>query len=130
MPNPYDNPEKFDLKIVGSIHDPAADYSFNDLIVWQYKDGRVFYASDSGCSCPSPFEDYQSMDELTEVSAVTWNEFQEAVEQHAWYNADLSKDPGAADKTDLLREVSALVPPKNWHYIYTGVDNDPESVVA
>ena len=25
---------------------------------WRGKDGRVFYGQDSGCSCPSPFEDW------------------------------------------------------------------------
>ena len=122
--NVYDSPEKYGLTIVASIHDPLADWSFDDLIVFRHDSGRIFYATDSGCSCPVPFEGYKSIDDLTEVTATTWNEFQTAVEQHAVpYNSN-QPDPGAADKTDLLREVSAMVPPKNWYYIHTGVDND------
>lgn len=49
-----------------SFEDPNADYSFDILCFWATEDGRVFTASDSGCSCPSPFEDYTgaTLDEI------------------------------------------------------------------
>lgn len=34
-------------------------YEFNTLCFWATKDGRVYSACDSGCSCPTPFEDYE-----------------------------------------------------------------------
>lgn len=110
----YYQPEKFGLKIVGEINDPQASYSFNDLVVWQHEDGRLFYAEDSGCSCPSPFETYNSIDDLTPITNETWAEFQTAVENHAlpyhWRKDEPAPvDQGAADKTDLLRKVSELL---------------------
>ncbi len=102
----YYSPENYDLTIVGELS-ADLDYEFDMLVVWQHKDGRVFYASDSGCSCPSPFEDYNSLESLTLLDGAGWTEFQTAVEDHDSYGrgGDLS-----ADKTQLLAKVSALVP--------------------
>lgn len=60
MSNLYYNPEEFGLEIVDELEDPQADYSFNKIVVWKHKETKkLFWASDSGCSCPSPFENYQ-----------------------------------------------------------------------
>lgn len=54
--NPYYNPEAVGLTIVAEAEDPEAYYTFNKLVVWT--DGEhLLWATDSGCSCPSPFED-------------------------------------------------------------------------
>lgn len=64
--NVYYDPEKFGLKIV-LIVDEDLGYEFNTFIVWT--DGERFYtASDSGCSCSSPFE-YMTIDDLRVCSA-------------------------------------------------------------
>jgi hypothetical protein len=34
-------------------------WSFNTLKFWKTKDGLIYSAHDSGCSCPTPFEDYE-----------------------------------------------------------------------
>lgn len=118
----YSNPEKVGLRAIGELDDPQACYSFNILAVWQHDDGRVFWGVDAGCSCPAPFEDTESLDDLTLLTADTWAEFQEAVERHCVpYEYDHSvrppvriehpeSDPQAADKTQLLAKVSPLVP--------------------
>lgn len=109
--NVSSNPEKYGLTLVGSLDDPWACYSFDDLCVWSHEDGRVFWATDSGCSCPSPFEDFKSLDDLEEVTNDTWAEFQEAVIGHCPYdygNEDVP-DPQAADKTQLLAKVAGLL---------------------
>lgn len=31
-------------------------YSFDTLVFWRTKDGEIYMAHDSGCSCPTPFE--------------------------------------------------------------------------
>lgn len=80
--NIYYSPEAFGLTVVGELNDPNASYSFDDFVVWQHTDGRLFYASDSGCSCPSPFEEISGIEDLTELRTSSWNEFQEAVEEH------------------------------------------------
>lgn len=56
MSNMYYDPEKFGLTIVGEI-DRADSYEFDKFVVWRKADGSTWYCTDSGCSCPSPFED-------------------------------------------------------------------------
>ncbi len=60
--NPYYNPEKLDLELL-SFDEPNLSYEYNTLCFWVTKDGRVYSASDSGCSCPTPFEGYSSTDQ-------------------------------------------------------------------
>jgi hypothetical protein len=56
--NPYYNPEKLDLEM-SSYNDPNLSYEFNTLCFWATKNGQIYSASDSGCSCPTPFENYE-----------------------------------------------------------------------
>lgn len=57
------------LTFVGTIDLDDEPYQFHDLILFVRKaDGVVMYATDSGCSCPSPFEDTQVKD-LIETTA-------------------------------------------------------------
>lgn len=67
--NVFYDPEKFGLTVVGQLNDPNASYSFDDLVVWSASDGRLFYAMDSGCSCPTPFEQYHGLADLTPITA-------------------------------------------------------------
>jgi hypothetical protein len=61
--NVYYNPEDFGLKVIAELNDPHASWDFQDTVFWT--DGKLVYgASDSGCSCPSPFESYNSLEEL------------------------------------------------------------------
>lgn len=63
-PDLYGQPEAFGVQIVGDASWQADDYNFDFSVVWQSKeDPTLFYwARDSGCSCPSPFEDYTSLE--------------------------------------------------------------------
>lgn len=49
--------------------DPGADYSFDDIVLFKSKGARPKYALffDSGCSCPSPFEDNPKGDVYTKT---------------------------------------------------------------
>ena len=78
----YSSPERYGLRILDEIDDPEASYSFDMLVVWQHEDGRLFWGGDSGCSCPSPFEGQDSIDNLTEITEDSWSEFEEAVKGH------------------------------------------------
>lgn len=115
--NLYYSPEKSGLRPIGQLNDPDADYSFDMLVVWQHEDGRVLYGSDSGCSCPSPFED-QTVDDLTEVTRSSWGAFQQSVDLHCytdtrhkinWDDNSTKPDRLAGDKTQLLAKVSAIL---------------------
>ncbi len=71
--NVYYNPEKLGLNQVAVIDEEGLSYEFNTFLVVQDKaTGRVFYGTSSGCSCPTPFEEYHfnSADDtdLTEVT--------------------------------------------------------------
>ena len=62
--NPYYSPEAHGLTEVGQIDLSEPDYSFDILAVWH--DERGFWlGTDSGCSCPSPFENYNGRDDMT-----------------------------------------------------------------
>jgi hypothetical protein len=55
--NIYSNPEKYGLEVVGIIEwrEPCWDFDFS--VVWKSRRGEYWIGSDSGCSCPVPFED-------------------------------------------------------------------------
>lgn len=55
MSNPYSTPEAYDLVKVYDIN-VGESYTFDMLVIWKKKDGSFVYDTDSGCSCPSPFE--------------------------------------------------------------------------
>lgn len=62
--NLYNNPEKFGLEIVDGI-DYAGSYEFEMRVIFRVKEsGELLMGSDSGCSCPSPFESHELFDLL------------------------------------------------------------------
>ena len=71
VPDVYYQPEKFGLRIVGELNDPEACYSFDDFVLWKHEEtGKFYWAVDSGCSCPTPFEHFTSIDKLTPVDSL------------------------------------------------------------
>ena len=63
--NPYYNPEKWGLEKVAELDFSSGSYEFNLTSVWTKEGEESFYwADDSGCSCPSPFEDVRGVEEL------------------------------------------------------------------
>ena len=55
---PYYNPEKLNLEML-EFDEPNLSYEYNILCFWATQDGRIYSASDSGCSWPTPFENYE-----------------------------------------------------------------------
>jgi hypothetical protein len=47
---------------VGTAYDDDLSYEFDEFIVWRDAAGAFLWASDSGCSCPAPFEDVTLQD--------------------------------------------------------------------
>lgn len=58
--NPYYSPEKLGLEVV-SLDEDGLDYEYNTLAFFKSPNG-VYLIADHGCSCPTPFEDYESTD--------------------------------------------------------------------
>ena len=78
------NPKEFNLSILHGMDEEGLSYEFNEFRVWSdNKTNRVFWAVDSGCSCPTPFEDYwfNSADDtnLEEVTQYNFHSFETAV---------------------------------------------------
>jgi hypothetical protein len=70
--NPYYSPEKLGL-VQFSLDQGNMSYEFNTFCVWITPDKQIYAESDSGCSCPTPFEDYE---------AATLDEFKQKVTRY------------------------------------------------
>lgn len=56
--NPYYSPELCGLEIFDEINQEDLCYEYNTLCIWKkLDDNTLWYDSDSGCSCPTPFEE-------------------------------------------------------------------------
>lgn len=62
--NPYYFPAACGLVKVAEVDLSEPCYSFDLLAVWADSDG-LYLATDSGCSCPTPFEDYSGKEDMT-----------------------------------------------------------------
>lgn len=69
--NPIYNADKFGFEIVANWDAYDPDYDF-DIILILKKDGKLWLASDSGCSCPTPFEDHTFPSDFTQIRS--WDE--------------------------------------------------------
>lgn len=69
--NPYYSPEKMGLELIGVAEDDAP-YEFDMLVAWYHPETNgVYAAADAGCSCPTPFEDYTTIERLTPINHVS-----------------------------------------------------------
>ena len=59
--NPHYNPEKLNLEQLQ--FDDNGGYDFDMLCFWATETGQIYSAKDAGCSCPTPFEDYEGIDQ-------------------------------------------------------------------
>lgn len=67
----YCHPEDFELEVVDEIDYSSGSYEFDTRIVWKHiKTGKHYTARDSGCSCPLPFEDYTTIEDLEEIGTI------------------------------------------------------------
>ena len=67
--NPYYHPGQMGLGIVAQIDYSDGCHRFDLRVVWKHlKTGRFYAARDGGCSCPVPFEDYDTLEKLSPYS--------------------------------------------------------------
>lgn len=64
MSDPYYHPEQFGLTTIGEVNWDDESYQFDLTAAWRNAEGVLYWASDSGCSCPSPFEDTTTLEQL------------------------------------------------------------------
>lgn len=60
----YSNPQNFGLVYLFEIQWGEPEYSFDITAVWKSSDDVFYIASDSGCRCPSPFENFGGIEDL------------------------------------------------------------------
>ncbi len=105
--NPYYDPEKSGLVKVGELDEAELSYEYNTLVVWRHEpSGRVFYARDSGCSCPTPFEDYTfSGPDDTNLTPITIGD------SFASFTREVEDFPATQDEREgLIQSVRQLMP--------------------
>jgi len=96
---------------VGELDEEGLSYEYHTLLVVQHVESkRVFYAEDSGCSCPTPFEDYHfhSPDE-TNMTEVTQGD------SFISFERDVTNFPAPEKyRQELIDKVKKLVNKKVW----------------
>jgi hypothetical protein len=92
----YSNPEDFGLTIVGSA-EASLYYEFDMFVVWMDSSFSMYYASDSGCSCPSPFESYTTIEDLTKAKNV--QEVHDALD--SWADGSHNDDDRSSEAANL-----------------------------
>lgn len=62
--NPAYHPEECGLELIDTLSGELS-WEFDDVHIWKdIESGEYYWAADSGCSCPCPFEDYDKLSEL------------------------------------------------------------------
>jgi hypothetical protein len=90
----YIDPSDVDGELVAMLEVRDEAYSFDLVGVWRrVSDGALFGAADSGCSCPTPFEDYERLEDMEPIRSVA------DAERLIW-----CPDP-SGDKQDFLAAV-------------------------
>jgi len=96
------NPEHFGLELLHSI-DLAGSYEFDTYLLLRNKETqKLFVASDSGCSCPVPFENV-GVDDLQELTNESFLDFQKQIQADYYY-----KDHSANAEEFLANVIRAM----------------------
>jgi hypothetical protein len=78
LPNPYYQPKDLGLEIVAEF-EADISYEFEMVVVWKDEKGKLYWATDSGCSCPEPYEDYDTIEDLFPLTLTNFGDFEAAV---------------------------------------------------
>jgi len=81
--NPYYSPDLCGLSIFYSI-DTAGSYEFEIFCIWKkLDDNTLWWDTDSGCSCPSPFSNDDHGHDLKLITEDTFYNFKQALKNHS-----------------------------------------------
>lgn len=111
MRNIYYNPEDYGLEIIESLADEDLSYEFDIFLIFRDKKSKkLYYAQDSGCSCPSPFEDYGKIDDLSKLNITSLpkfkSEFTDWCKGYDWRGSPKIK---VTDRQRVIRRVERLL---------------------
>ena len=96
MSDIYYTPQNYGLEMVGEIERSDACYQFDLVVVWKQARGQYWIGQDSGCSCPSPFEYVNDVNELDGPKRLLW-----IMEEDSPYTV--------LSKAEFKREISAIL---------------------
>ena len=83
--NIYYSPEKYGLEEVFDVDKSDGCYQFDQFVIWRDED-LYLWASDSGCSCPSPCEEMGR-------NSLSQGSLRDAINDAlAWVKADAESD--------------------------------------
>lgn len=96
----YYQPETFGLQVVGEMEWSEPCYDFDMTVVWKDGDGVYYWASDAGCSCPSPFQNYTSISALesgTKYQAIKYiqTKLSEYGNEYSWHDITYAETQAA-----------------------------------
>lgn len=107
--DPYCNPSELGLEML-AFEEPDLCYEFNILGFWIDGKGHLYSASCSGCSCPSPFEDYTGetcADVLSKLQRI--DSVDEAISVLEAWNRKASYDYDPTQKSSIVSTRKMLV---------------------
>ena len=104
MSNIYYYPEKYGLESVGEIQFSEPCYDFDFGVLWRDNNGKYYYGRDSGCSCPSPFEDTGLNDLDGPLDRLAAIDFITQIQPHDW-SREYEIERVASDKVDLINKL-------------------------
>ena len=88
-PDPMWSEDK-ELEHVLTLADPNSYYDFHDLLVIRDKrDGKLYGAKDSGCSCPVPFGNHTFPTDFTELRSAS--DLESLAKDGPWPKADVDE---------------------------------------
>ena len=61
----YNDIDSLGLTFIAEAELNYPDYSFDLVGAWKNADGGIFLGTDSGCSCPTPWENHGVADDFT-----------------------------------------------------------------
>jgi len=80
--NPYYEPEKCGLELFAVV-DTGGSYEFDIFAIWlKLDDNTLWWDTDCGCSCPSPFDNSDHGHDLKQVTKEDFHSFDEALKNH------------------------------------------------
>ncbi len=102
--NIYYHPEVHGLVEVAKIDYSEGGYQFDYRVVWLHTESGVLYTGrDSGCSCPSPFEDFNG---IADLERLNWQELEDELREE--YDSNY-RNVSPADIGEFKRAVKAAM---------------------
>jgi hypothetical protein len=106
--NIYYNPEKCGATIVGTLEDDEP-YQFDIVLVVKRGDNTMWAAHDSGCSCPTPFENVHGWGDMTPLRNM--EDFENFVDSNSYARYKISDVLALGRKVRDGFDALADVPP-------------------